>query len=310
MTIAIVMPCRNAEATLGGTLAGVLSQTETDWRLVAVDDRSTDGTAALLARYAARDQRIAVIDGPGLGVAAARNLGLRHVEGDLVAFLDADDIWTPTRLYTLSRFLAEDRGRQAAYSRYGFFRDTPGDGPTRSTVPPRPLTMLDLLRGNPVGTMSNLIVRRAACDTIGPFREDMTHGEDREWLVRAVGHGLTVVGVDETLLHYRTSVGGLSTDLERMYAGWRESVRSAAALDALPPAEAIRAAEAAYLRYLARRALRLNLPAGTAARYALRGACQSPRGFFSDGTRGVLTLGAALLALTASRLVRHALAHR
>ena len=308
MTFTVVIPCHNGERTLARTLHSVRMQTHGDWRMIAVDDRSTDRTPWILETFAALDTRVRIVAGPGKGAAAARNAALEHGAEGPVAFLDADDVWEPERLATVAPIFGS--GAEIAYTRYAFFAEEPGDSLTVSTVPPAPLTVADLLRENPVGTMSNLVASRAALDRAGPFREDMTHGEDREWLVRAAARGLSIIGIDETLLHYRTSIGGLSTDLEKMHAGWRESVRTAADLDALPPPRVLCAAEAVYLRYLARRALRLGLPPRVAADYALRGVTRSPRGFLSDGARGPLTLGSALAATVAPRLMRRVLVNR
>ena len=248
MTIAIVIPCHNSATTLARTIDSVLAQTYTDWRIVAVDDRSTDKTGAMLADMAAKDRRITVMAGPGTGASAARNTALAGIKEDFIAFLDSDDLWEPDRLALLHWLLTDRPEIDIAYSRYAFFQDEPGDNLTVSTVPPQPLGVIDLLKENPVGTMSNLMLRRHAMTRAGLFREDITHGEDREWLVRAAARGLTIAGLDRTLLHYRTSPGGLSTDLEKMYRGWRESGTTATNLDALPSRAAIRAAEAVYLR--------------------------------------------------------------
>lgn len=310
MTVTIVIPCYDSEATLHATCESVRAQTCPDWRIIAVNDRSTDGTPHILRQIAAKDARFTVIEGPGAGASAARNAALAQVDTDFVAFLDADDLWEPTRLAALHGVFAARPEIDIAYSRYAFFNEVPGDNSTQSTVPRAPLGIPDLMRENAVGTMSNLMMLRSALTRTGPFREDISHGEDREWLVRAVARGATIAGIDETLLYYRTTPGGLSTDLERMHAGWRESVRTARDLDSLPPPRVLKSAEAVYLRYLARRALRLGMPPGVAAAYALRGVVRSPRGFFSDGARGPLTLGTALAGLIAPRTLRDALANR
>lgn len=308
--ISIVMPCHNCLSTIDQTIQSVQKQSFQDWTIIAVDDRSTDETRAKLEELARQDARIRVIDGPGKGASAARNTALKTAKADIIAFLDSDDIWEPERLALFHWHLTDTPATDIAYSRYAFFTDEPGDNLTVSTVPPQTLSVLDLLKENPVGTMSNLVVRRHVIERAGLFREDITHGEDREWLVRSAAHGCKIDGIDQTLLHYRTSQGGLSSDLEKMYDGWRHSVETAAALGALPPQTAIRSAEAVYLRYLSRRAMRLGLPPRVAASYAVKGAMHSPTGFFSDGKRGPLTLGSALAGLIAPHAMRDTLSNR
>lgn len=308
--VTVIMPCRNAAKTLARTLRSLISQTCKDWELIAIDDGSSDETSDLLAAMARIDARIRVIGGPERGVAAARNAGLKIAQSEFVAFLDADDLWVPERLAMMLWKLKDSPEVGIAYSRFAFFNREPGDNETASTVPPAPLSVLDLLGENRVGTMSNVILRRDVLEKVSVFREDMTHGEDREWLVRAAAQGTVIAGLDSLLLHYRTSPSGLSSDTEKMYSGWLQSVRTARRFGKAPNGNNLRAAEAIYLRYLSRRALRLGMPPKVAAAYALRGAAKSPRGFFAERRRGMLTLCMALAGLLSPTTVKTALAHR
>jgi len=308
--VSVIIPCRNSAKTLASTFRSLMSQSLRDWEAIVIDDGSTDETAELLAATARTDRRFRIVEGKAKGASAARNLGMRHVRSDIIAFLDSDDIWEISRLSMMVDHLNEAPEVDIAYSRFAFFNAQPGDSPTISTVPSAPLGVLDLLKENLVGTMSNVVVRRGAFEAIGPFREDLTHGEDREWLVRAAAIGHVISGLDQTLLHYRTSVGGLSSDLTLMFAGWRASVDTARGFGALPSPRLMRAAEATYLRYLARRSLRLGFPAKVSTKFALQGALVSPGGFFEDKKRGALTLGAALASNIAPGAMRDALANR
>lgn len=96
----IIMPAYNAEAWIEGSVRSVLDQTERDLRLLVVDDGSTDGTAAILARLAAEDERLTPLRVPNGGPARARNLALGQIgeETDYVMFLDADDLLLPDAL--------------------------------------------------------------------------------------------------------------------------------------------------------------------------------------------------------------------
>ncbi len=89
-TIWIILPAYNAERYVADAIGSVLEQTYTNWRLVVVNDGSTDGTAAELARFT--DPRIQVLEQHNRGIGAARNAGLAIAQGPFLCFLDADDM--------------------------------------------------------------------------------------------------------------------------------------------------------------------------------------------------------------------------
>ena len=98
-SISVVIPCYNAGRFLDEALASVMAQTRPPHEILVVDDGSTDDTVPIAERHAAGDPRVRVLRLPqNGGDAAARNTGLRHATGDLVAMLDADDTWEPWHL--------------------------------------------------------------------------------------------------------------------------------------------------------------------------------------------------------------------
>jgi glycosyltransferase involved in cell wall biosynthesis len=100
--VSVVMIQHQAERFIDEAIASVRAQTIADWELLVVDDGSTDGSAAIVARHAADDPaRLRALAHPGRGnrgMAAARNLGMAAARGRAIAFLDADDVWRPERL--------------------------------------------------------------------------------------------------------------------------------------------------------------------------------------------------------------------
>lgn len=97
--ISVVMPLYNKAAQVLATVASVTAQTVSNWELVVVDDGSTDNGPALVRALA--DPRIRLVSQPNAGVSAARNLGIELASADLIAFLDADDLWLPEFLTTI-----------------------------------------------------------------------------------------------------------------------------------------------------------------------------------------------------------------
>ncbi|NCJ08454.1 glycosyltransferase [Synechococcales cyanobacterium C] len=92
----------NEEQFLEAAIQSILAQTYTDWELLLVDDGSTDLSASLARQYAQdHPNQIYYLEHPqhqNLGMSASRNLGLTHAQGDYIAFLDGDDVWTPEKL--------------------------------------------------------------------------------------------------------------------------------------------------------------------------------------------------------------------
>lgn len=94
--VTVVIPVYNGESFLGDAIQSVLSQSFSRLLLLVIDDGSTDASAAVAASFA--DERLTLISGPNRGVTRARNAGLRIAGSEMVAFLDADDYWLPTKL--------------------------------------------------------------------------------------------------------------------------------------------------------------------------------------------------------------------
>ena len=98
VAISVTLPCYNCADTLSAALNSLLTQTFDDFEIVAVDDGSADATAAVLRRYAARDERVRPIFQEHQGVVSAANAALRAAEGRYLARMDADDAALPERL--------------------------------------------------------------------------------------------------------------------------------------------------------------------------------------------------------------------
>jgi cellulose synthase/poly-beta-1,6-N-acetylglucosamine synthase-like glycosyltransferase len=122
--IAVLMPARDAAATVRAAAVSILRQTERDLALVCVDDGSTDATAGVLDALAARDRRVAVLRGQGEGIARALNRGLAACDAELVARMDADDVAHPERLALQRAALSGDPSLAAVGSRVRLFPGT------------------------------------------------------------------------------------------------------------------------------------------------------------------------------------------
>jgi glycosyltransferase involved in cell wall biosynthesis len=108
--LSIVMPVRNAAATLPATVDSIRSQTHRNWELVAIDDHSTDETPVMLAAMAAAEPRIRVIRSPRPGIAHALQAGCAAARGEWIVRMDADDLMHPERLATQLAFARNHPG--------------------------------------------------------------------------------------------------------------------------------------------------------------------------------------------------------
>lgn len=301
--ISIIMPCFNAETTILETLHSLRAQTLKDWELICVDDGSTDLTQSLITDAANTDSRIKLAYNPGKGPSSARNFGAAHVSvGQIIVFCDADDIWTNHKLADVAQFFATS-SHDATFGQIGFFNDNPAKARVFSSVPNGPLSIDQLLGENPVCTMSNLSIRKESFVKFGGFDPKVIHNEDLEWLIRIVGQGGFIYGMQSLHVWYRSSPNGLSADLPAMRAGRIHAVETAGAFGVT----VTRAAEAVHNRYLARRALRLGHGRFWAAKTACQGLLQSPKGFMNPPKRGALTLAAALTNIVLPRRLSLAL---
>jgi glycosyltransferase involved in cell wall biosynthesis len=124
--VSIVIPCFNAASTVGETIESALAQSWSDIEVIAIDDGSNDGSAAILRSFGGR---IRAKFGPNRGVSAARNSGTASATGSFVQYLDADDLLGPEAIERRLRALHET-GADVAYSDWQRF-DAGADGSRR-----------------------------------------------------------------------------------------------------------------------------------------------------------------------------------
>lgn len=105
MYFTVIIPVYNVESYLCDCLDSVVNQTFPDWEAICVNDGSTDGSAAILDEFAAKDNRIRIVTQSNSGLSAARNAGLDIAKGDYILFLDSDDWLEQNALEILSRNL-------------------------------------------------------------------------------------------------------------------------------------------------------------------------------------------------------------
>ena len=207
MLVSVLLPARNAEATLQEALEDVLAQQGAPpFEVVCVDDASTDGTAALLAEAARSDVRLRVVGGEGRGLVAALNLGLQHCRGELIARMDADDRTAPQRLRLQAELLHQDPSLGAAGSLVRCFPGPLSHGLSRlerwldSVVSKEECRAARFIEAPLVHP--SMMIRRQA---LGHGWEDHHWAEDWDLQLRLFEEGWELAKVPEVLLHWRDS---------------------------------------------------------------------------------------------------------
>jgi glycosyltransferase involved in cell wall biosynthesis len=205
MKFSVIMPAYNSAETIQTAIDSVVAQIHADWELIVVDDQSSDGTESIVRKRQRQDGRIRLVrNTTNLGVARSRNRGIDLVTGEVIAFLDADDVWDPDKLAIQATALA-DRAVDLVASNY---RAHKGDLVTIRRRPARTYQYEEMLRsGNPVGLLTAAVRRQA----LGTLRFQARRHEDyRLWLDLAF-RGSKIMLLPDVLATYRiseTSVSG------------------------------------------------------------------------------------------------------
>ena len=105
--IDVILPTHNRAYCLDRSIHSVLSQSYHDLRLMIIDDGSKDDTKKIIETFQ-KDSRVNYLHQDNQGVSAARNLGIRHAQGEWIAFLDSDDEWLPNKLEKQVKYLEEN----------------------------------------------------------------------------------------------------------------------------------------------------------------------------------------------------------
>jgi glycosyltransferase involved in cell wall biosynthesis len=258
--VSVVIPAYNAASYIQDTLESVRSQTFTDWELLVINDGCTDATAKIVEIYHRIDPRIQLVTQLNSGVSAARNLGAKLAQGELIAFLDADDQWLPEKLAIHVVHMKSDPQIGISFARVEFL--------TIDGIPTGKFTNCSLfnlkpenfLYTNPTVTTSNIVIRQNLFRQIDGFDQAINYSEDMELLFRSAC--LTewkIEGIDRVLVRYRIHTTGLSSTLNRMEAGWLQFIHKARSISPKLVNQHFASAHAAYLQYLARQTLRLGL---------------------------------------------------
>jgi glycosyltransferase involved in cell wall biosynthesis len=211
MRVSVVIPVRDGERFLAEAIESARAQSMAASEILVVDDGSTDASAEIARRAGAR-----LVPQSRCGPGAARNLGVREATGELVAFLDADDVMLPDRLLQQSGFLAEQPLAAAVFGHIGQLALDPSsdwratDGPGVDGLVP-----------------STLTVRREYFLSTGGFAPDLEAGELIDWVARSRAAGVELPMLPTVVALRRAHDRNLTRDKGRLDRSYLEVARRA-----------------------------------------------------------------------------------
>lgn len=219
--VTIITPCYNAGKYLSTCVESVLAQTFGDWEHLIVDDQSSDGSRAVISRFARDDDRIKLIASSSkLGASKARNLAIERARGKYIAFLDADDWWTEQKL---EKQIGHLKATDAKFSCTSYFVVDEDDNLRRVQKVKKLQKKLLLTKRSVVGCLTVLYDREYFKDFF--FSENMRSAEDYEMWCRMLAfleqNGGKAAVLEAPLAYYRTHRGGKShRKLSRIKTHW------------------------------------------------------------------------------------------
>jgi glycosyltransferase involved in cell wall biosynthesis len=193
--VSVIVPVFNGARFLADALASILEQRVEDLEIVVVDDGSTDGSRELAEGTAG----VRVLSQKNRGPAGARNAGIAAARGDVLAFLDSDDLWPPGRLERDLAALAASPTAAGVIGRFRFLLP----GPDGSFV-----ACEESLFGHQLG---GALLRHATFEDVGPFDEGLRFAEDLDWFLRARERNVPIRPLPEVSLLYRRHGGSLTS---------------------------------------------------------------------------------------------------
>ncbi|BAY09531.1 glycosyltransferase family 2 protein [Calothrix sp. NIES-2098] len=305
--VSVIIPLYKAEKYIAATVQSVLAQTYKNFELLIIDDGSPDQSVEICQQFT--DPRIKIIRQDNRGVAAARNQGIRESQGEYIAFLDADDLWAPTKLEKHVNHLENCTSVGISYS-YSSFIDATGKPLGLYQLPKtNNITPVHFLLRDPIGSGSNLVARREVFeairfeDNIDGTVEKFYFDEDRQlhpsedtecWLRISLKSDLKFEGIPEVLIQYRLHSGGYSHQFEKKATSWEKFLEKAHFYAPDLIAQWENAARAYQLTAIARRAV--NQGNGSMAlKLSYRALATYWRILLEEPRRTMLTLSAACL---------------
>ncbi|UBF27327.1 glycosyltransferase family 2 protein [Kovacikia minuta CCNUW1] len=214
--VTVVIPAYNSIKYLPQTLESVLRQTFTDFEVLIVNDGSSDQIEQWAAQLV--DPRVRLISQENQGVSAARNAGIAQAKGEYVAFLDADDLWEPTKLAKQVQCL-DSNPEVGLVHTWMFFADEQGKSTGRVLCSDAEGWVWERLAEKNLVACSSVMVRRFCFEWVGTFDPNLKINEDWDLWIRIASRCRFAV-IKEALVYYRQLPTSISKNYRVMEAAF------------------------------------------------------------------------------------------
>jgi len=209
-TVSVIIPVFNGAEFLAEAVESVRAQNYASIEIIVVDDGSTDETSQVVQTLGTD---LLYVYQPNQGPAAARNFGLTLARSEIIAFLDADDLWTGDKLHHQTSHLTANPETQVVWGSTQV-RAYRADETLYPPLPPkwRPL-------------LGSMICRKEVFEAVGVFDPALHFGEDIDWLTRLNINKIRIQRLPELALIYRVRPGSLTYDKPLKELGLFDNIR-------------------------------------------------------------------------------------
>lgn len=214
--VSVIMPMHNSESYVRIAIDSVLAQTYEKWELIVVDDASTDHSRSIVEEYACRDNRVRLLinDTPVGMPYSPRNYGIKHANGDYIAFLDSDDVWLPNKLEEQLPLFSNSRVA-VVFSDYEKINER-GYREGRCVNTPRSVNYSKLLYSNVIGNLTGIFDVKK----VGKVYFQPIHHEDYAFWLSILKKGFIASSTQHTHALYRVRENSVSSR-KILVASWQ-----------------------------------------------------------------------------------------
>ncbi len=263
--VSIIIPCYNVEKYIGEALQSALDQTYSNIEILVINDGSTDDSVQVASQF--DDPRIRIVTQVNRGLNGARNTGINESTGEYFGFLDADDLWHPSKV---AEHVAHLNGSPDVGMSFSWSEMINDDGEAlglTQAAKTKGITAKDIFCRNPIGNGSAAIIRKTAIEDLTHyfagetdrkcyFDETFAQSTDIECWVRFVlDTKWKIEGIAKPLTYYRINEAGLSANVMKQYDNWEKMYLRTERDHPTFVKRYGERARAYQLRYLARRAV-------------------------------------------------------